>query len=81
MSLDAEQIMEQGVVVGTRNPTGDHILLDCRFELPYGRAQLCYVPSIIFRCYSFNLALWLTNETKDVKFRLPSSVVREKIRK
>jgi hypothetical protein len=36
MSLDAEQIMQNGVVVGTRNPTGDYLLLDCRFELPYG---------------------------------------------
>ena len=36
MSLDAEQIMENGVVVGTRNPTGDYLLIDCRFELPYG---------------------------------------------
>ena len=36
MSLDAEQIMEEGVVVGTRNPTGDFLLLDCRFEMPYG---------------------------------------------
>ncbi|XP_045034176.1 protein unc-13 homolog B isoform X3 [Daphnia magna] len=35
MSLDAEQIMENGVVVGTRNPTGDYLLIDCRFELPY----------------------------------------------
>ena len=34
--LDAEQVMENGVVVGTRNPTGDYLLLDCRFELPYG---------------------------------------------
>jgi hypothetical protein len=38
MSLDAEQIMENGVVVGTRNPTGDYLLIDCRFELPYGKA-------------------------------------------
>lgn len=36
MPLDAEQIMQNGVVVGTRNPTGDYLLLDCRFELPYG---------------------------------------------
>ena len=36
ISLDAEQIMEEGVVVGTRNPTGDFLLLDCRFEMPYG---------------------------------------------
>ena len=36
LSLDAEQVMENGLVVGTRNPTGDHILLDYRFEMPYG---------------------------------------------
>lgn len=50
MSLDAEQIMENGVVVGTRNPTGDYLLIDCRFELPYGKAFVCcflYLPSFV----------------------------------
>lgn len=34
--------MENGVVVGTRNPTGDYLLLDCRFELPYGECFTLY---------------------------------------
>ena len=39
MSLDAEQIVQNGIVVGTRNPTGDYLLIDCRFELPYGKRK------------------------------------------
>lgn len=34
--LDMELILMDGEVAGTRNPTGHMILLDCRFELPYG---------------------------------------------
>ncbi|XP_063589634.1 uncharacterized protein LOC134766632 [Penaeus indicus] len=33
--LDAERVLEDGEVTGTRDPTGDSILLDCRFELPW----------------------------------------------
>lgn len=31
-----EVILMNGEVAGTRNPTGHMILLDCRFELPFG---------------------------------------------
>lgn len=34
--LDMELILMNGEVAGTRNPTGHMILLDCRFELPFG---------------------------------------------
>ena len=53
MSLDAEQIMENGVVVGTRNPTGDYLLIDCRFEMPYGTIS----PTVVFMrcCYNRKL--------------------------
>lgn len=34
--LDMEVILMNGEVAGTRNPTGHMILLDCRFELPFG---------------------------------------------
>lgn len=38
--LDMELILMNGEVAGTRNPTGHMILLDCRFELPFGNVHL-----------------------------------------
>ncbi|XP_031338361.1 uncharacterized protein LOC116167227 isoform X2 [Photinus pyralis] len=35
LSLDAELVMRDGEVVGTKGPTGHSILVDCRFELPF----------------------------------------------
>lgn len=35
-SLDGELIMKNGEIVGTRGSTGHSILIDARFELPYG---------------------------------------------
>lgn len=35
--LDMELILMDGEVAGTKNPTGHMILLDCRFEHPFGR--------------------------------------------
>ena len=37
MSLDSELIMRNGEVVGTQTPTGHSVLIDARFELPYGK--------------------------------------------
>ncbi|XP_021922943.1 protein unc-13 homolog B isoform X11 [Zootermopsis nevadensis] len=37
VSLEAELVMRDGEVVGTKNPTGHSLLVDCRFELPFGR--------------------------------------------
>ena len=37
LSLDSEIIMHNGVVAGTRYPTGHSILIDARFELPNGK--------------------------------------------
>lgn len=37
MSLEAELVMRDGEVVGTKMPTGDSLLVDCRFELPFGK--------------------------------------------
>ncbi|KAK8376834.1 hypothetical protein O3P69_010040 [Scylla paramamosain] len=34
-NLDADRVVENGEVKGTANPTGDSLLLDCRFELPW----------------------------------------------
>lgn len=31
--------MRDGEVVGTKNPTGHSLLVDCRFELPFGMYQ------------------------------------------
>ncbi|XP_050533778.1 protein unc-13 homolog A isoform X5 [Daktulosphaira vitifoliae] len=36
VSLDAELEMSDGVVCGTRCPTGHFLLIDARFELPFG---------------------------------------------
>ncbi|XP_066996127.1 phorbol ester/diacylglycerol-binding protein unc-13-like, partial [Anabrus simplex] len=35
LSLEAELVMQDGEVRGTRNPTGHSLLVDCRFELPF----------------------------------------------
>nr|XP_015840276.1 PREDICTED: phorbol ester/diacylglycerol-binding protein unc-13 [Tribolium castaneum] len=35
LSLEAELVMRDGEVVGTKNPTGHSLLVDCRFELPF----------------------------------------------
>ena len=37
LSLDSELIMQNGEVKGTRYPTGHSVLIDARFEIPYGR--------------------------------------------
>lgn len=34
--LDTDVILMDGEVAGTENPTGHMILLDCRFEPPFG---------------------------------------------
>ena len=36
-SLDGELIMRNGEVIGTQAPTGHRVLLDARFDLPYGK--------------------------------------------
>ncbi|KAF7273044.1 hypothetical protein GWI33_014213, partial [Rhynchophorus ferrugineus] len=35
LSLDAELVMKDGEVVGTKMATGHSLLVDCRFELPF----------------------------------------------
>lgn len=35
-TLDRELVTQNGVVVGSKDPTGHMLMLDCRFELPYG---------------------------------------------
>ncbi|KAK0079151.1 hypothetical protein PV326_008903, partial [Microctonus aethiopoides] len=36
VSLDSELEMRESVVVGTKCPTGHHLLIACRFEQPFG---------------------------------------------
>ncbi|CAB3388800.1 Hypothetical predicted protein, partial [Cloeon dipterum] len=38
LALEAELVMRDGEVVGTKNPTGHSLLVDCRFELPFGES-------------------------------------------
>lgn len=40
VSLDAELEMSDGVVTGTRCPTGHSLLIDARFELPFGKFSI-----------------------------------------
>nr|XP_046489103.1 uncharacterized protein LOC124222327 [Neodiprion pinetum] len=39
ISLDSELEMRGGEVVGTKAPTGHMLLIDCRFELPFGKCD------------------------------------------
>ncbi|XP_020712290.2 protein unc-13 homolog B isoform X11 [Athalia rosae] len=39
ISLDSEVEMRGGEVVGTKKPTGHTLLIDCRFELPFGKCD------------------------------------------
>lgn len=43
VSLDAELEMSDGVVTGTRCPTGHYLLIDARFELPFGKCTKMYM--------------------------------------
>ncbi|ESP01324.1 hypothetical protein LOTGIDRAFT_111796, partial [Lottia gigantea] len=38
LSLDSELIIQNGEIMGTRLASGHHILIDARFELPYGKS-------------------------------------------
>ncbi|EEB16051.1 unc-13, putative, partial [Pediculus humanus corporis] len=58
ISLNAELVMRDGEVVGTKTPTGDSLLLDCRFELPFGR----YDPPSGWKCL-------LTSDTQRTRTR------------
>ena len=40
LQLDSELVIENGEVVGTRLPAEHKILIDARFELPYGEYML-----------------------------------------
>lgn len=43
--LDAEVLMKADEIYGTKNPTPHRVLLDTRFELPFGEMSLClYLP-------------------------------------
>jgi len=43
VSLDAELEMSDGVVTGTRCPTGHYLLIDARFELPFGKCTMSII--------------------------------------
>lgn len=47
-NIDAEQVIVNGEVQGTRDPTGHMLLLDLHFELPFGKKPWAmYVVSFI----------------------------------
>ena len=53
MSLDSELIMKNGEVIGTQAPTGHTVLLDARFELPYGEN----IPTLAYTG-NYELDIW-----------------------
>lgn len=62
--LDSELIVVEGDIVGTKSPTGQMIMLDCRFEPPFGRYffRLLFFNSLIFRfILSQSLSVSLTH--------------------
>lgn len=48
--LDAEVLMKADEIYGTKNPTPHRVLLDTRFELPFGES---FQPSTFFILLSF----------------------------
>ncbi|ESO09438.1 hypothetical protein HELRODRAFT_73897, partial [Helobdella robusta] len=34
ISIDSEIVLKNGETFGTQSPTGHHVLIDCRFEIP-----------------------------------------------
>ena len=42
MHLDQELVIDNGEVVGTTFRTDHTVLMDARFELPYGQYYCCY---------------------------------------
>lgn len=40
VELEAQLMMRGGAVVGTTGPTGHALLLDCRFEPPFGKSTV-----------------------------------------
>lgn len=42
LTLDSNAIMAENEICGTKDPTFHRLLLDTRFELPLGLAQLCH---------------------------------------
>lgn len=44
LQVDQELQSKNGMTVGTRNPTGHSVLVDLRFELPYGESPLLFSP-------------------------------------
>jgi C2 domain len=42
LNIDAEQVIVNGEVGGTRDPTGHSLLLDIHFEMPFGEFSLVF---------------------------------------
>lgn len=43
VELEAQLMMRGGAVVGTTGPTGHALLLDCRFEPPFGKYAIIII--------------------------------------
>lgn len=48
--LDAEVLMKADEIYGTKNPTPHRVLLDTRFELPFGEMSLCLHLCLMRHC-------------------------------
>lgn len=53
--LDSEVLMKADEIYGTKNPTSHRVLLDTRFELPFGEIQCCFKCSSILSFIVYHL--------------------------
>lgn len=75
LSLDQELVIQNGEIVGTRFPSEHHVLLDARFELPYGERLLC-LACILWKQCSRAVCLCEHMKTYSVKTSILSSCVQ-----
>ncbi|KAJ1371890.1 Protein unc-13 B [Parelaphostrongylus tenuis] len=50
LQIDQELETRNGQTVGTSKPTGHNVLVDVRFELPYGESVLLCISFLFISC-------------------------------
>ena len=56
VSLDSEIILKNGEPIGTQTATGHYVLLDARFELPYGELTSSLLLPSLYEHFDLNIA-------------------------
>ncbi|MEQ2277692.1 hypothetical protein XENORESO_006298, partial [Xenotaenia resolanae] len=81
-ALDSEVLMKEDQICGTTNPTPHQVLLDTRFELPFGvyhsitdRKQCSYIPEDEAQYWTSKLERINTMQIHD-EYPLPGEVQR-----